>query len=376
MIKIKEVSTKKDLKRFIDFNIDLYKGNKYAVPELAMDLANTLSDKNAAKEFCDSKLFLAYNESGEIVGRIAGIINHKANTTWCTKNVRFGWIDFIDDIEVSRALLDAVEQWGKAKGMNCLQGPLGFTDMDREGMLIEGFEELSTMATYYNYPYYPKHMEQLGMEKDADWVEYQIQVPNEIPQRLQRIANIVKEKLELHFCELSSVPEILDKYGIGFFDCINAAFKPLFGYSELSDRQKRNYLAMFKPILDKNLLSIILDKNDRVVAVGAAMPSMSRALQKSNGKLFPFGWWHLLKALKIKHASNADLLLAAVLPEYQGKGVNALFITDFITKTNKEGYKFVETNPELELNEKVQSQWTQFETRQHRRRRCFKRTIS
>lgn len=376
-ITIREVETKKELKKFIRFNYELYKDNPYSVPDLYEDMLNTFSDKNAAMEFCKAKYFLAYNEKGEIVGRVAGIINEKANKKWDRKTVRFGWIDFIDDIEVSKALLDKVEQWGRENGMTEMQGPLGFTDMDAEGMLIEGFEELSTMATIYNYPYYPVHMEKLGFEKDADWIEMRLTVPREtgLPERLKRIAEIVMEKYNLSIKKYTSSKKIAKDYGQDIFKLINEAFSPLFGYSELSQKQIDQYIKMFLPLLDLKLISLITEADGKLIGVGISMPSLSRALQKAKGKLFPFGWFHLLKALKWEKPKDLDLMLVAIKPEYQNKGVNSILFYDLLPICIEEGYEYVETNVELETNTKVQSQWIYFERRQHKRRRCFKKEL-
>lgn len=376
MVTIKKVETKKELKQFIRFNYELYKDNQYSVPDLYEDMLNTFSDKNAAMEFCDAVYFLAYKD-GKIVGRVAGIINNKANKTWNLKNVRFGWIDFIDDQEVSKALIEAVEEWGREKGMDTIQGPLGFTDMDAEGMLIEGFDELSTMATIYNYPYYPNHIEALGFEKDADWIELLMTVPKEtgLPERLKKIAEIVMKKYDLHIKKYSSTKEISKEYGHELFNVINEAFKPLFGYSELSEKQIEQYIKMYLSVVDPKLVSLVTEANGRLVAVGISMPSLSKALQKAKGKLFPFGWYHMLKALKWKKPKILDLMLVGVLPEYQSKGVNAVLFYDLLPIYVSEGYDYVETNPELELNSKVQSQWIYFERRQHKRRRCFKKSL-
>ena len=376
-ITIREVETKKELKKFIRFNYELYKDNPYSVPDLYEDMLNTFSDKNAAMEFCKAKYFLAYNEKGEIVGRVAGIINEKANKKWDRKTVRFGWIDFIDDIEVSKALLDKVEQWGRENGMTEMQGPLGFTDMDAEGMLIEGFEELSTMATIYNYPYYPVHMEKLGFEKDADWIEMRLTGPREtgLPERLKRIAEIVMEKYNLSIKKYTSSKKIAKDYGQDIFKLINEAFSPLFGYSELSQKQIDQYIKMFLPFLDLKLISLITEADGKLIGVGISMPSLSRALQKAKGKLFPFGWFHLLKALKWEKPKDLDLMLVAIKPEYQNKGVNSILFYDLLPIYIEEGYEYVETNVELETNTKVQSQWIYFERRQHKRRRCFKKEL-
>lgn len=376
MVTIKKVESKNELKQFINFNYELYKGNPYAVPDLYEDMVSTLTDKNAAMEFCESAYFLAYKE-GKVVGRVAAIINNKANKTWDLKNVRFGWIDFIDDEEVSEALLKAVEDWGRERGMTQIQGPLGFTDMDKEGMLIEGFEELSTMATIYNYPYYQRHIERLGFEKDADWIEMKMTVPKEqgIPDRLKRIAELVMTKYDLRIKKYTSSKKLAADYGQEIFKVINEAFKPLFGYSELSQKQIDQYVDQYLGFIDLKLVSLVTEANGRLVAVGITMPSLSRALQKSGGKLFPFGWFHLLKALKWKKPNILDLMLVGVLPEYQNKGVNSILFYDLVPIYISEGYDYVETNPELEENTKVQQQWIYFDRTQHKRRRCFKKLI-
>lgn len=375
-ITIKEVQSKSEMKKFIRFNYELYKDNKYSVPDIYEDMLDTFSDKNAAMEFCEAVYYLAYKD-GKVVGRVAGIINNKANKTWNLNAVRFGWIDFIDDPEVSRALIEAVEKWGRSKGMTEIQGPLGFTDMDAEGMLIEGFEELGTMATIYNYPYYPKHIEALGYEKEADWIEMFIKVPREtgLPDRFKRIAEIVMQKYNLQIKKYTSSKKLAADYGQEIFQLINEAFKPLFGYSELSQKQIDQYVKTYLPILDLKLISLITEPDGRLVGVGISMPSMSRALQKAKGKMFPFGWWHLLKALKWKKPKILDLMLVAIKPEYQGKGVNSLLFYDLLPIYIQEGYEYVETNVELETNAKVQQQWIYFERRQHKRRRCFKKTL-
>jgi GNAT superfamily N-acetyltransferase len=346
------------------------------VPDLYEDMLTTVSEKNAAMEFCEAAYFLAYREE-KLVGRVAAIINRRANEKWGLKTVRFGWIDFVDDEEVSAALLGKVEEWGRERGMTQIQGSLGFTDMDAEGMLIEGFEELSTMATIYNFPYYQRHIERLGFEKDADWIEMKMTVSKEVglPDRLKRVAEIVMKKYDLRIKKYTSSKKIAKEYGQEIFALINEAFKPLFGYSELSQKQIDHYVKMYLPVLDLKLVSLITEANGRLVAVGISMPSMSEALQKAKGKLFPFGWWHLLKALKWKKPKVLDLMLVGVLPEYQGKGVNSLLFYDLVPIYIQEGYDFVETNPELEANEKVQQQWIYFERRQHKRRRCYKKKI-
>lgn len=375
-VEIKKVTTKAELKKFIRFNYEFYKDNPYSVPDLYDDMLNTFSpQKNAAFEFCEADYFLALRD-GKIVGRVAAIINRRANDTWNKHTVRFGWIDFIDDIEVSTALINTVKEWGRERGMTEIEGPLGFTDMDAEGMLIEGFDQLSTMATIYNYPYYPQHMERLGMEKSADWVEMKIYVPDHIPEKHQRISQIIARKYNLHTRKIKSKKEIR-KTGIAhdIFRLINDAYTPLFGYSRMTERQIDQYVKMYVPVLDLRMVSIVENEQNEIVAVGISMASLSRALQKAKGRLLPFGWFHLLKALMWKRPKVLDLLLVAVRPDYQGKGVNALLFTDLIPVYKELGFEYAESNPELEMNEKVQNQWQYFKTEQHKRRRCFKQPL-
>ena len=352
-VTIKKVSTKRDLKRFIRFNYELYKHNPYSVPDLYDDMLNTFNkQKNAAFEFCEAEYFLAYKD-GKLAGRVAAIINRRANETWQKKEVRFGWIDFIDDTEVSEALIRTVEQWGKERGMTHIQGPLGFTDMDAEGMLIEGFDQLGTMATIYNYPYYPAHME-----------------------RHRRISDLIQRKYNLQIKKYTSGKKIAQDYGQAIFELVNEAYQPLYGYSSLTQRQIDQYVKMYLPILDLRMVTLITDAQDQLVAVGISMPSLARALQRSHGRLLPFGWFHLLKALFFKRRSHIlDLLLVAVKPEYQNKGVNALLFSDLIPVYQQLGFEYAESNPELELNGKVQAQWDYFKTEQHKRRRAFVKEI-
>ncbi len=375
-VEIKKVTTKSELKRFIRFNYEFYKDNPYSVPDLYDDMLNTFSPKkNAAFEFCEADYFLALRD-GKIVGRVAAIINRRANETWNRKTVRFGWIDFVDDLEVSTALIDTVKQWGKERGMTEIEGPLGFTDMDAEGMLVEGFDQLSTMATIYNYPYYPQHMECLGLSKSADWVEMKIYVPDAIPEKHRRISEIIARRYNLHIRKLNSKKEVRQS-GVAhdIFRLINDAYTPLFGYSRMTERQIDQYVKMYVPVLDLRMVSIVENEQNEIVAVGISMASLSRALQKAKGRLLPFGWYHLLKALMWKRPKVLDLLLVAVRPDYQGKGVNALLFTDLIPVYKELGFEYAESNPELEMNEKVQNQWQYFKTEQHKRRRCFKADI-
>ena len=371
MIEIKTIEpTKANLKEFTQFQIDLYDGNPYYVPPLISDDVSTLSPKiNPAFDFCEAVYFMAYR-GGKPVGRIAGIINRQVNEHHKSNNARFGFIDFIDDPEVSEALLKAVEDWAREKGMTKLIGPLAFTDLDHEGMLVEGFQELSTMATIYNYAYYPQHLERLGYKKESDWVEFIIDVPDAIPDKMNRIAELVKRKYGIKVLKYDSRKRIKREYGRALFHLINDSYDGLYEYSHLTERQIEYYIDIYLGLLNLDLVTLIVDKEDKLIGVGISMPSMSRALQKSKGKLFPTGWWHLLKGLKGKN-DRVDLLLVAVKPEYQNKGVNALLFQDLIPYYQKNGYKWAESNPEMETNSKVQSQWEYFDYRQHRRRRSF-----
>ena len=375
MVKIKKIEpAKNNLREFTQFQIDLYEGNPCFVPPLISDDVATLDPKvNPAFDFCESVYFMAY-KNGKPVGRIAGIINRQVNEHHKVANARFGFIDFIDDHEVSEALMKAVEEWARSKGMKKLIGPLGFTDLDHEGMLVEGFDELSTMATIYNYAYYPEHMNRLGYKKESDWVEFLMDVPDEIPEKYNRIAEIVKKKYGLKVLKYSSRKRAKAEYGRALFHLINDAYDGLYEYSRLSERQIEYYIDIYLGLLNLDLLTFIVDKEGHLVGVGIAMPSMSRALQKSKGKLLPLGWWHLYKGLKGKN-DRVDLLLVAVKPEYQNKGVNALLFQDLIPHFIKYGYRFAESNPEMETNAKVQGQWDYFKNRQHRRRRSFYKNL-
>ena len=367
--------TKKELLKFIHFPIDvLYNHSTCYVPDLVSDMISTfLPSENPAYEFCESAFFMAYRD-GKPVGRIAGIINSLVNQREQKQEGRFGFVDFIDDEEVVDALMRAVEQWAKEKGMTCLTGPLGFTDMDPEGCLIEGFDQLGTQATIYNYPYYPKHFERLGFVKDVDWVEFKVIVPEQIPEKMVKIGNIVQHRFNLHLVKMNSTKELVKKYGNEIFALINESYDSLFGYSPLSEKQVKHYINVYLPFLPLDHISLVADANDKLVGVGISVPSLSRALIKSRGRMLPFGWYHMLKA--IKHEGRiVDLLLIAVAPEYQSKGVNSLFFVDLIPAFNKRGYEWAETNIELENNENVQKQWQYFDIKQHKRRRAFTKEI-
>ena len=363
-----------ELRHYIKFINDLYKGNPYFIPPLYSDwMEMMIPEHNPSFEFCDAQYFMAYR-NGEIVGVIGAMINKAANEKFNQKVCRFGMMDFIDDEEVVDELINAVTAWGKEQGMTELVGPMGFTDMDPEGMLIEGFEEIGTQATIYNYPYYRKHMERLGFVKDADWVEYRITIPDAVPEKYQRIADIVARKYDLRVLKYTSRKKIAAEYGHAIFELINEAYKDLFGFVELTPRQIDHYIGKYLGVLRLEDVVLIVDKDSKLIALGISMPSLSTALQKCGGKMWPFGWYHLLNAINGK-TDVVDLLLIAVKPEYQSKGVNALLFSDLIPRYNANGYKFAESNVELEGNENVQKQWEYFERRQHRRRRAWKKDI-
>ena len=378
-VHIKRVETKKDLKTFIEFHYDLYEGNPYDVPNLYSDELNTLSkDRNAAFDFCEAEYYLAMKD-GKVVGRVAAIINHKANEKWKKKDVRFGWIDFIDDLDVSYALFQAVEDYGRQKGMEDIVGPLGFTDMDPEGMLTWGFDRLGTMATSYNYAYYPQHMEQLGgWVKDNDYVEYYLEVPEKAPEKYTKIAEMVEKRYNLHVRKLTKRDIFEGGYGKKLFDLINLTYANLYGFSELSDRQIDQYIRMYFPLADLNLVTAVEDgnKDNQLVGIAITIPSLSRALQKCRrGRLLPFGWWYLLRAIKWHKTEAVDLLLIGVLPEYRAKGTNALVFADLIPRYVKYGFKWGETQVEMESNGSVQSQWGPLDPINHKKRRCYRKSL-
>lgn len=373
---IKKVSSKDDLMKFIQFGIDLYKENEYFVPPLIYDERATLNrSKNPAFDHCDASYFLAYRE-GKIVGRIGVFINYKSNERWNQKYGRFGFVDFIDDNDVVDALFGAAESWARSRGMEKIHGPLGFTDLDHEGMLIEGFDRLGTMATIYNYPYYPKHLERMGYMKDKDWLEFLIQIPSEVPERFSRMADIVKKRFGLIVKHFDRKQDVYP-YAKEMFKLINRAYKDLYGYVELSERQIDYYVDMYIPMIRLEFVTLVLRQNDnKLVGVGIGLPSMSDALRKAKGRFLPNGWYHLYKALKGKgHNGILDLLMVAVDPEYQGKGVNALMFNEFIPAANKLGMTMAESNVELEDNNRVHSLWNGLEVEQHKRRRAFIKNI-
>ena len=375
-IRIKKAETRQEMDDFIDVAKRLYVDCPYYVPDLDMDIRDTFDPKkNAGLEFSDIQAFVAYDDAGKAIGRIAGIINHHANKKWNVKNVRFGFIEFIDDIEVSKALLKAVEDWGRERGMTMIQGPMGIFDFDKEGMLVEDFDQTGSMITIYNHPYYPKHMDALGFTKEVDWVQIRIDIPEEIPEKYKRVTELAREMFGLHVRKLTKDDVYKNGYGRKVFQLLNTAYSPLFGYTEMSDRQIDDYVNRYFPLIDNAMLPLIENDKGELVGVAITMGSLSHALQKANGKLLPLGWYHLLKALKWKHEDKAELLLVAVRPDYQGLGVNALFFSDLIPIYNKYHFKWAETGPQLEDNVRELAQWKPLNPTIVKRRRCYKKAL-
>ena len=375
-IEIKQVTNRKELKQFVQFYYDLYRGNNCAVPYLFFDEMTTLrKDKNPSFECCEAEYFMAFRD-GKMVGRVAAIINRRANERWNCHQVRFGWFDFIDDTAVSTALLQAVEQWGRSKGMNEIAGPLGFIDTDREGMLVDGFDQLSTMYVNYNNPYYPRHMEQLqGFQKANDWVEMKVKVPDEVPAKFAKITEMVSKRYGLRVHKFTRNELIKEGWGRKTFDLLNATYKDLYGFSQLSDRQIDKLVNDYIQIADLNLVTAVMD-GDKMVGFGITFPSFSEAMQKTrDGRFLPFGWWHLLKVLKWHKTPLVDLLLIGVLPEYRGKGANALIFDDLIRWFQRYHFEYAITGPQMESNEGVLSQWQYLEATPYRRHRCYRKFL-
>ena len=374
-VTIKTVSSVKDFKTFARFANRLYKGNRYYVPSMPMDDLSTFSkEKNAAFEFSDAEFYLAYKD-GEVVGRVAAIINHKANEAWKVKQVRFGWIDFIDDMEVSAALLDAVIEFGRKAGMTQIVGPLGFTDFDPEGMLVDGYDRLGTMALIYNHPYYPEHMKKHGYYKETGWLEYRITIPETVSERHKQIAEAVMERYGLTIKKKTRRQIKKERYGQKLFKLINETYCVLYGYSLLSEKQIDQYVGLYLSLIDTEMLTFVENAEGELIAAGISIPSLSEALQKCNGEIFPFGWWHLLKAMFLKKPDTLDLLLIGVRPDYQNKGINSIMILDLVARYNRLGFRYAETNAMLETNAKIHAMFEPFEKEVHKRRWVFGKDI-
>ncbi|NTW71514.1 MAG: hypothetical protein HGA49_04655 [Eubacteriaceae bacterium] len=371
MISLIEVTNKKTLKKFVEFPLALYKNHPYYVPKLfGEEMAVLDPRKNPASEHCDSKLWLAYKEN-KIVGRIAAIVNYHYLEKWQMKNGRFGYVDFIEDFEIAKALFDTAESWLKSKGMTGIHGPLGFCDLDPEGMLVDGFDKIGTFTTIYNYPYYPVFLEQLGYSKDVDWVEYEMMIPDEPPKKLMDLAGKIIDRYELKLPVITSKKMLLP-YVNSVFEIINETYSDLYAVTELTKKQIDYYIKQYFTFISPYFVRLILDKNDKLVAFGLTLPSLAKAMQKSRGKLFPFGFIHILKALYFN--DRGEFVLIAVRKEYQLKGVNAVLLS-FITLKNKYHISKADLNPQLESNTKVRSQWKYFEAEKNKTRRCYIKKI-
>ena len=379
MVEIKKVTTKKELKQFVQFRYDLYRDNDYAVPFLYFDELATLNrEKNPSFDYCEADYFLAYQD-GKVVGRVAAIINRRANERWDSRQVRFGWFDFIDDPEVSSALLKTVEDWGRERGMTEMIGPMGFIDTDREGMLVDGYDELASMYINYNYPYYSQHIEQMdGFEKSNDWVEVKVKVPEVVPEKFSKVTEMVRRRYNLKVHKFTREELMKEGKAREIFYLLNTTYQNLYGFCQLTDRQIDKLVGDYIKIADLNLVTGIVDgnENDKLVGFAITFPSFSRALQKTrDGRLFPFGWWHLVKILKWHKTPIVDLLLIGVLPEYRAKGANGLIFDDLIRQFQRYGFEWADTGPMMETNDGVLSQWQYLESIIHRRHRCYKKQI-
>ena len=374
-IKVVKVGSKQEMDDFLNVTDKIYAGCSQYVPDMRSDVRamfNSIGD--ASQRTSEAQPFVAYRGQ-EVVGRVVGVVNKKANDTWKTHNVRFSMIEFIDDLAVSKALLDAVEAWGKAQGMDKLQGPMGVTDFDKEGMLVEDFELRGSMTAYYNPAYYPKHMEQLGFEKEVDWMQIRINIPKEVPARYVRVAQYAREQfgLKVKFAKRHEVQK--GEYGPKIFKLLNEAYAPIFGFSAFSQKQAQMFLDKYVPLFKMDMVPLVENEQGELVGIAVTMPSLTEALQKSHGRLWPTGWYHLLKSLKWKHEDNTEMLLVAVRPDYQGLGVNALFFDKLIPIYNKYGIKWAETGPQLEDNVRELTQWKPLHPETVKRRRCWMRKI-
>ena len=375
-VNVVKVNGRAQMNDFLSVTRHIYQDSKQYVPDLRKDVRELFDPKkNPGLEFSDIQPFVAYQEE-KPVGRIVGIVNRKANRQWHTRNVRFSMIEFVDDEAVSAALLKAVEDWGRTHGMEKIHGPLGITDFDKEGMLVEDFHLMGSVNTIYNPEYYPRHMEALGFSKEVDWVQIRIQIPQDVPAKYVRVANYVREQLGLNVIKLNDHQVYEEGYGKKVFELLNTAYKPIFGFSELSARQMDRYLHKYLAVIDKQLIPVIVNDKQEVVGVAISMGSISKAVQKANGNLLPFGWYHLLRVMKWKREDNAEMLLIAVRPDLQGMGVNTLFFTDLIPIFNQYGFKWAETGPQLEYNMHELTQWKPLNPQLVKRRRCYTKQIS
>ena len=365
-VEIRTVSGKKDLLKFIRFPFKLYENCPQWVPPFESDEINSLSPDNPSLAFCDREIYLAYRDS-QIVGRVVAIMNHNANKKWGEKVVRFGWLDFVDDIDVLKALIDKVIEWGKERGATKVKGPLGFTDMDREGLLVDGFGNDCPFTVIYNYPYYGEYLEKLGFSKDADWTQRVIDLPDQLPAMFQ-YAPLVQKRFGLRTLEPKSNRELV-KWGREMFHVLNDAFAPLYEYSRLSEEQIEGYVKQYVPIMNKDLVALVVNEEEKLVGFTVTMPSISKAVRKAKGRLFPFGFIPVLRSLKKNDTIEA--LLIGVLPEYQGKGANVLMFKHIHENCIRLGIKRMLLNPQLEDNVKVQTLFGEYNPQPYMRRRSY-----
>ncbi len=374
-IKVVKVGNRQEMNDFLSVPDIIYAGCGQYVPDMRSDVRSMFtSSEDANERTSEVQPFVAYRGQ-EVVGRVVGVVNKKANNTWKTRNVRFSMIEFIDDPAVSKALLDTVEAWGKAQGMERLQGPMGVTDFDKEGMLVEDFELRGSMTAYYNPDYYPRHMELLGLKKEVDWLQVRINIPQEVPPRYARVAQYAREQIGLTVKKASRREVLRGAYGPKIFKLLNEAYAPIFGFSAFSPKQAQKFLDKYVPLFNMDMIPLVENAEGELVGIAVTMPSLTEALQKSRGRLWPTGWFHLLKALKWQHEDNTEMLLVAVRPDYQGMGVNALFFDDLIPIYNKYGIKWAETGPQLEDNVRELTQWKPLHPEIVKRRRCWMKEI-
>jgi len=374
-VTIKTVESAKELREFVKFPLHLYKDCPYYVPNLYLDELTALNpEKNPMGKYSKSRKFLAYKD-GKIVGRVMAIINEIANRDWNHAEVRFGWIDFIDDKEVSKALIEAVIAFGKEYGMTQISGPLGFTDFDNEGCVIEGFDDISSFMLKYNYPYYGEHFEALGMGKVNDWLEYRIYVPEKAPDKIVRASALISERYGLKIRKISKREVKKEQYGRKIFDLVNRTYCELFDFTVLPPEVIDSYVDTYLGLLDLRYVTLVEDKDGKLVALAVSMPSLAHAVHKCRGYLFPFGWWHVIKSMYIKHEEALELMLIAVDPEYRNRGVHAMLFNELIPAIQEGGFKYGESNAEMESNNKVQNLWSDYRREFKRRRRVFSKEI-
>ena len=367
-IKVKQVLNSSDLELFIKFPMELYKGNPYYVPPLINEEKSIwMKEDNPALQYSEAAQFLAY-KGENIVGRIAVMINHKEEKELGIRKVRFGWLDFIDDIEVSKSLINTAIEYAKSKGISKIEGPMGFTNLDKAGMLTKGFDKLATMIGIYNFDYYPKHMEQLGLVKEKEWVEFEINFPDTLPDKVEKFSNLIAEKYELELVKFKSKKDILPLVE-PMFKLLDDTYKHLSTYTPITQEQIKHYKEKYFKFIDKDYIVCIKDKYGSLISFAITMPSYSKALQKAKGKLFPFGWWHLLNAGKKN--DRANFYLIGIHPQYQKRGVTAIIFKEIYETFKKKGVKFLETNPELEENASIQALWQDYHPTNHKRRRTY-----